>query len=115
MTSFAPKIRVEVYVPIRQDPSYKETLSWIIEEFTQLRGGCTVNEDVAGFYLSQSNDVIDDRVNIVYCDFPMDWENKAERTDVLDYCIGLQSFLLQYLWEEEILIGAYSVSHAKQY
>ena len=114
MTSFAPKIRVEVYVPIRHDPAYKETLSWIIEEFTQLRGGCTVNENVAGFYLSQSNEVIDDRVNLIYCDFPMDWRNKVERTDVMNYCISLQSFLVQNLWEEEILIGAYPVSHLEQ-
>ena len=114
MTSFAPKIRVEVYVPIRHDPAYKVTLSWIIEEFTQLRGGCTVNENLAGFYLSQSNEVIDDRVSIVYCDFPMNWEKQAERRDVLNYCTSLQSFLLQNLWEEEILIGAYPVSHAKR-
>lgn len=111
MTSFAPKIRVEVYVPIRHDPAYKVTLSWIIEEFTQLRGGCTVHENVAGFYLSQSNEVIDDRVSMVYCDLPMNWEKKAERADVLDYCTSLQNFLLQNLWEEEILIGAYAVSH----
>ena len=108
MTSFAPKIRVEVYVPIRHDPFYKVTLFWIIEEFTQLRGGCTVNENVGGFYLSQSNEVIDDRVSMVYCDFPMNWEKKAERTDVLDYCASLQTFLLQNLWEEDILIGGLS-------
>ena len=64
MTSFAPKIRVEVYVPIRQDSAYEVTLSWIIEEFTQLRGGCTVNENVGGFYLSRGNEVVDDRVSM---------------------------------------------------
>ena len=113
MTSFAPKIRVEVYVHIRHEQVYKETLFWIIEEFTQLRGGCTVNENVAG-YLSRSNEGRDDRVSLVYSDFPMNWEKRAERTEVLTYCAELQSFLLENLWEEEILIGAYPVSHLKQ-
>ncbi len=66
LPSFAPKIRVEVYVPIRYEPAYQDTLSWLIEEFTELRGGCTVNENVCGYYLSQSNEVIDDRVSVVY-------------------------------------------------
>jgi hypothetical protein len=111
LTSFAPKIRVEVYVPIRHVPAYKQTLIWVIEEFTQLRGGCTVNENLAGYYLSRSNQVINDRVSVVYSDFPMNWEKQAERMDVLSYCETLHSFLLQNLWEEEILIGAYPVSH----
>ena len=113
MTSFVPKIRVEVYVPIRHEQAYKETLNWIIEEFTQLRGGCSVNSTVSGYYLSRSNEVIDDRVSIVYSDFPMSWEKPGERRDVLEYCVELQTFLLENLWEEEILIGAYPVSHVK--
>ncbi len=36
MPSFAPKIRVEVYVPIRYEPTYQDTLTWLIEEFTEL-------------------------------------------------------------------------------
>ena len=111
MTSFAPKIRVEVYFPVRHDPAYKQTLSWVIEEFTQLRGGCTVHEQLAGFYLSRRNEVIDDRVSLVYSDFPMNWDKQSERNDVLNYCASLQSFLFENLWEEEILIGAYPVSH----
>jgi hypothetical protein len=114
LSSFAPKIRVEVYVPIRYEPAYQETLTWLIEEFTELRGGCTVNENVGGYYLSQSNKVIDDRVSIVYSDFPMNWNLESEQSDVLDYCAKLQKFLLENLWEEEILIAAYPVVHMKQ-
>ena len=114
MPSFAPKIRVEVYVPIRYEPAYQETLTWLIEEFTELRGGCTVNENVGGYYFSQDNEVIDDRVSIVYSDFPMNWEKLADRSEALDYCATLQGFLLENLWEEEILIAAYAVSHTKQ-
>jgi hypothetical protein len=114
LPSFARRIRVEVYVPLRYEPSYQDTLSWLIEEFTQLRGGCTVNENVGGYYLAQINQVINDRVSIVYSDFPMNWDELRERAEVLDYCATLQGFLLEHLWEEEILIGAYAVSHVRR-
>jgi hypothetical protein len=94
LPSFAPNIRVEIYVPIRCEPAYQDTLSWLIDEFTELRGGCTVNESVGGYYLSRSGEVIDDRVSIVYSDFPMDWEIQSDQQDARDYCATLQAFLL---------------------
>jgi len=105
LPSFAPKIRVEVYLPIRYEPEYQDSLIWLIEEFTQLRGGCTVNENVGGYYLSHANEVIDDRVSVVYSDFPMDWDIKADQAEVLTYCTTLKQFLFENLWEEEIMIG----------
>jgi len=48
----------------------------LIEEFTELRGGCTVNENVGGYYLSKAGEVIDDRVSVVYSDFPMNWNKE---------------------------------------
>jgi len=113
LPNLTPRIRVEVYIPIRYELAYRASLTWIIEEFTQLRGGCTVNENVGGYYLSHAYEVIDDRVSVVYCDFPMDWETTADRSDVLSYCAGLKQFLFKNLWEEEILISAYPVSHLK--
>ena len=115
MPSFAPRIRVEVYVPVGFEPAYRDTLSWLIREFTELRGGCTVLENMGGHYLSQSNQIIDDRVSVVYCDFPMSWNKRAERNEVREYCAALQTFLLENLWDEEaVLIVAYPVSHAQQ-
>jgi hypothetical protein len=114
LPSFAPKIPVEVYVPIRHEPAYQDRLSWLIEEFTELRGGCTVNENVGGYFLSRRNEVIVDRVGIVYSDFPMHWNKQADRTGVLNYCSTLQDFLLENLWEEQILIATYPVSHLRQ-
>jgi hypothetical protein len=111
LQSFAPRIRVEVYVPVRYEAAYQNTLSWLIREFTELRGGCTVIENVGGYYLSEGNEIIDDRVSVVYCDFPLSWSKQAERGEVLRYCTGLQSFLLANLWEEAILIVAHPVSH----
>ena len=109
MPSFAPKIRVEVYVPIRYQSSYRDLLAWLIEEFTQLRGGCTVNENIGGYYLSRANKIINDRVNVVYSDFPMNWNKKSDRVEALTYCAGLKAFLLANLFEEEILISVYPV------
>jgi len=41
----------------------------------------------------------------------MNWSKRAERDKVLEYCARLESFLLENLWEEAILIVAYPVSH----
>ena len=114
MPNLAPRIRVEVYVPIRYEAAYQDTLAWLINEFTSLQGGCTVIENTAGYYLSEAGEIIDDRVNIVYSDFPKDWQNNAERKQVLDYCAGLQTFLLENLWEEAVLLTAYPVSHTEK-
>lgn len=114
MPSFVPRVRVEVYVPVRYEPAYQDTLSWLIREFTELRGGCTVIENTGGYYLSQGNEIIEDRVSVVYCDFSLDWNDESERNEVLRYCAGLQTFLLDNLWEETILITAYPVSHQHQ-
>ncbi len=113
MPSFAPRIRVEVYIPVRYETAYQDTLAWMIREFTELRGGCTVIENAGGYYLSDSNEIIDDRISLVYCDFPMDWNKRVERIEVQNYCSGLQDFLLKNLWEEAILIVAYPVSHSQ--
>jgi len=102
---------VEVYLPLRHEPIYGGCLSWIIEEFTQLRGGCTVHPNVGGYYLSWANQIIDDRVSLIYSDFPMDWDNNSHRAEVLSYCASLNGFLSDNLPEEEILICAYPVSH----
>ena len=88
------------------------TLRWVTEKLTRLRGGCSVIENVAGYYLSINDETIDDRVNIVFSDFPMNRENLSEREEVLDYCSGLQKFLLENLWEEAILITAYPIYHS---
>jgi hypothetical protein len=111
LPSFAPKIRVEVYLPVRYEPAYQDTLTWLIDEFTELRGGCTVHENVGGYFLSQSGEIIDDRVSIVYSDFPMNWNQRPDQAEALEYCATLQKFLIENLWEEEVLVAAYSTSH----
>ena len=114
MPSYAPKVRVEVYFPIRDDQVYKHYLDWVINELTRVHGGCTVLENMSGYYNSQTHEVLADRVNVVYSDFRLDWSKPTERAEVLHYCTILRQFLLENLWEEEILITAYPVSHVNQ-
>ena len=114
MPSFAPRIRVEAYVPVRYEFAYQDTLAWLIREFTELRGGCTVIENTSGYYLATTNEIINDRVSIVYSDFPMNWGKRSDRNEAMKYCTELQKFLLENLWEEEaILVVAYPVSHSR--
>ena len=74
-------------------------------------GGCTVHEGAGGYYFSDTGEVTEDRVNIIYSDFPMNWAEPIDQTAALDYCATLQSFLLENLWEEEILIAAHPASN----
>lgn len=109
--SLTPTIRIEVYIPIRYETSYQDSLAWLIGELTEVHGGCTVNENVGGYYFSKSREVIDDRVNVVYSDMSLDWNKYTQRAEALDYCVKLKLFLLENLVEEEILVSAYPVSH----
>jgi hypothetical protein len=105
------RIRVEVYIPIRYEPAYDYSLTWMIDEFTRARGGCTVNENVGGYYLSRTGTPVADRINVVYSDLSFDWNDHRQRAEVFVYCVKLRRFLLENLSEEEILISAYPVSH----
>lgn len=111
LANLTPRIRVEVYVPIRYETAYQDSRTWVIEEFTELHGGCTVNENVGGYYFSRAGEVLDDRVNIIYSDFSLNWNKHTERAEALNYCAELKRFLLDNLLKEEILISAYPVSH----
>ena len=112
MPSFAQRIRVEVYLPVRYEVAYQDTLDWVIQEFTHLHGGCTVIQNAAGYYLSKTNETVDDRISLIYCDLPLNWTRRADRKEAVSYSADLQSFLLSNLWEESVLVVAYPVSHS---
>lgn len=109
-----PRVRVEIYFPVSTEPVYLHHRKWLIEELTQLHGGCSVQENLGGYYLSENKKLIEDRISVIYSDFDVDWFQPDERAKVLDYCVRLKHFLLENLWEEEILISAYPVSHVSR-
>ena len=71
--NYVPRIRVEVYIPKRHARPYRNILTWLIDEFTKLRGGCSVHENVSGYYRLASSEFVDERISLVYSDFQMDW------------------------------------------
>jgi hypothetical protein len=109
--SYEPRIRIEVYIPKRFAPKYRDSLTWIIEELTETYGGCTVHENAAGYYYSKSEAIIDEPMSVVYSDFDMDWSEPVERVRVLSYCDTLKQLLIENLSEEEVLVSAFPVSH----
>jgi hypothetical protein len=109
--SYVPRIRVEVYIPKRHARPYRNILTWLIDELTELRGGCTVHENASGYYHLNNKEIIDERMNVIYSDFSFDWNDSAERAYVLSYCAALKQFLLDNLSEDEILISAFPVTH----
>lgn len=111
--SYEPRVRVEVYFPVNDEPIYHHYLDWLIEELTRLHGGCTVQDDLSGYYLSRNRNLIEDRIKVIYSDFQIDWSQPAEREQVLSYCLTVRQVLLENLWEEEILVSAYPVSHVR--
>ena len=112
--NYAPRVRVEFYLPMDPENVYQYYREWLVQELTLLRGGCTVQEDMAGYYLSGSKQVMEDRVSVVYSDFPMDWHQPTHRSEVLAYCATIRAHLLENLRQEEILVSAYPVSHIKE-
>lgn len=112
MPKFAPRIRVEVYIPVRYDEeAYQQTLRWVTRELTELQGGCTVIEDANGYYHSNADEIIQDRVNVVYSDFPLNWEDAEDKRKALEYCYQLKNFWALNLWEESVLITASQATH----
>ena len=109
--NYVPRIRIEIYIPKRFAPEYRDSLTWIIEELTETYGGCTVHENAAGYYYSKSEAIIDEPMSVVYSDFDMDWSQPGERAKVLAYCDTLKQLLLENLSEEEVLVSAFPVTH----
>ena len=66
---------------VRYETANQDTVAWLIREFTELRGGCIVLENTGGYYLSETNQIKDDRVSVVYSDFPMNWGRRSDRRE----------------------------------
>jgi hypothetical protein len=78
-----------------------------------MAGGASIVEGIDGRYLSViHNATIYERVSLVYSDFPTDWSNDLERSEVTDYLEDLKNFAEAVLWQEEtILVATYAVFH----
>lgn len=104
------KVRMEVYLPDLAANSYKDLLETFETELTYTFGGCTVIRGLEGRYLSNDGAIIPDRINIVYCDLPLNFENDIEA--LTKYTTNLKQIAFEALKEEAILITLTKIFHA---
>ena len=103
------RTRVEIYLPDLPSAEYQNLLRLFEEELTYAFGGTRFVRGLEGSYLSQSGELIPDRINLLYSDAPV-----ALSTDfatVAAYVRQLKRAAMEALSEEEILISVEQVYH----
>lgn len=104
-------VRVEVYLPDLPTPSYRDLLEALEQEFTYTFGGCTILRGLDGSYLSHAGFPMQDKVNIIYTDMPLPFEENFDRLS--RYADRLTKAAYESLEEEAILVAAFRVYHAE--
>ena len=104
------RARVEVYIPDVNSPAYQTLLRNLAEEFTSVFGGCTIQWDIDGRYLSQSGQIIADRINLIYTDTTFDI--KENFSAISDYADKLRKAAIDGLEEEAILVAVLQTYHS---
>ena len=67
------RIRVEIFLPINESqPAYEAITSWLAKELTLTRGGATLTSPFMGFYRSISGEIVNDEIQVLFCDFNLD-------------------------------------------
>jgi hypothetical protein len=79
------------------------------QEFTYTFGGCTIIRGLDGSYLSRGGLKMQDKINIIYTDIPVAFEDNFER--VSRYADNLIKAASEALEEEAILVAAFKVYH----
>jgi hypothetical protein len=90
---------------------YQDLLIEITQEFTYSFGGATLLRGLDGNYLAKNGDKIRDRVNLVWTDTHLPFEEKFEA--ISRYVDELYLSIMAALEEESVLIVALPVYHAE--
>ncbi len=104
------RTRVEIYLPDHASPIYKDLLRTFSEEFTSAFGGCTVVRGLDGNYLSKFGQVIYDRINSVFTDTPVDFQENLDSFS--RYADNLRQAAFHALNEETVLVAVWPVYHS---
>lgn len=104
------RVRVEVYIPDLPSSQYQNLLRSCQEELTYAFGGCTIVGDLEGSYLSESGELISDRISLLYSDLPLALSTNFE--SIASYVGALKGTAMEALMEEAILISVERVYHA---
>ncbi len=104
------KVRIEVYVPDRNEPHYQHLLDAFADEFTAAFGGCTVQRGFEGRFASESGEKIVESMNVVYTDLPL--ELNRYLSEISAYTDQIKQAADEVLEEESILVTARTIYHA---
>jgi hypothetical protein len=80
------------------------------QEFTYTFGGCTIIRGLEGSYLSRAGLRMQDKINIVYTDIPLSFDDNYDR--VSQYADRLTKAAYEALEEEAILVAAIKIYHS---
>ena len=104
------KARIEVYLPDLPRAAYQDLLSALTQEFTYTFGGCTIIRGLDGNYLSKFVRIISDRINLIYTDTPVDFQENF--SSISNYTDKLRKAAFEALEEEAVLVVVWQVYHS---
>jgi PII-like signaling protein len=104
------KVRIEVYVPDRNEPHYQNLLDAFADEFTEAFGGATVQRGFEGRYKRDDGENETEKMNLVYADLPLEL-NKYKR-EISVYLDEIKQAAHEVLEEESILVTVRTIFHA---
>jgi hypothetical protein len=99
-----------VYLPDVADPVYQDLLAHLEQELTYTFGGCTTIRGLEGSYLSRTGAIMPDRINLIYTDAPLSFDQHSAR--ISRYADILRRAAFAALDEEVVLVVAFGVWHA---
>lgn len=105
------KVRIEIYVPDREENNYQNLLDALAAEFTEAFGGASVQRGFEGWYLSDSGEREIEKMNLIYADLPLNFSTHA--VEISSYLDEVKEAAHEVLNEESILVTARAVFHVE--
>jgi len=105
------KARIEVYIPDLPTESHQNLIEAFEEEFTYAFGGSSIVRGIDGSYLSRLGLHVRDRVNLVYTDMPVRFEENI--AGISQYTDAVRNAAYQSLQEEAVLVVTFKVFHSE--
>jgi len=105
------KVRIEIFIPDPPATAYRHLLEELAAELIYAFGGCT-EVPASGRYHSLDGSICVDRVEILFTDAPLLWEQ--DRFVLGEYVDFVRQAAHRALpEEEEILVSSYPVFHVE--
>ena len=104
------RARIEIYLPDKPKPIYCRLQKAFENEFLQTFGGATVIKNIKGLYLSDKGKTDSDKINLVYADTPVDFDENFKALS--KYTDELREAALAASEEESILIVVHQIYHS---